>query len=275
MINCENVSFNYRKKAIYQNFNWCLKAGTICGLLGPNGAGKTTLFNMLAGLVFPTKGEINIAGHNPSKREAAFYRQFAYVAETLPCPSMSPMVYATLCGPLYPNYSPERFLQLAEAFELDIEQNFNAFSAGDLRKAWLAIVLACQTALILLDEPSKGLDIKAQASLRKALAETAAAGSRILLSTHHVREVEGILDHVTIINRGGKLLLNAEVAQLYQHYSLIEAAQEHQLPSDILAKQRLTMGWVGLVNQPAQTMQDIPLELLFSGLCRQEQVIKR
>ncbi|TCT12218.1 ABC-2 type transport system ATP-binding protein [Natranaerovirga pectinivora] len=267
MIQCKNLTFGYKKQPVYDNFNWNLTSGSICGLLGPNGAGKTTLFKILTGLMFQRGGEVSVLGHNPNKREENFYKKLTYVAEELPCPNMSPREYASICGPLYPNFSIERFEELCQSFEVNENKDFSNYSAGDLRKAWLSITLSCRTELILLDEPSKGLDINAQTVLRKVLAETAADGSTIILSTHHVREVEGLLDYITIIDRGGHLRLNAGIENLYKEYSLIHSLTKEQIPTESLAYQRRATGWTALLKEPSNSPQDIPLELLFTGLC--------
>jgi len=144
---------------------------------------------------------------------------------------------------------------------------FNLFSAGDLRKAWACFALSTRTQLILLDEPSKGLDIPAQAVLRKALTEAALEGSAIVLSTHHVREVEGLLDHITIIDRGGHVRLNAPVDALHKQFSLVSSLTKEHLSTQALAYQRTANGWRALLAEPSVASADIPLELLFTGLC--------
>ncbi|MFP4015598.1 MAG: ABC transporter ATP-binding protein [Halanaerobiales bacterium] len=268
MIYCKNLSFQYKKQAVYEDFNWELSSGSICGFLGPNGSGKTTLFKILTGLMFQSKGEVTVLGHEPKKREESFYKKITYVPEELSFPLMSPKEYVSICGPLYPAFSKKLFKKLCQGFEVDEDKDFANFSAGDLRKAWLSVVLSCQTELVFLDEPSKGLDINAQAFLRKALAEAAADGTKIIISTHHIREVEGLLDHVTLIDRGGNLLLNASVENLYKEFSLTHSLTGEQIPAESLAYQRTASGWTALLQEPSNSPEDIPLELLFTGLCR-------
>lgn len=268
MITCKDLSFGYKKQSVYQNFNWELNSGSICGLLGPNGAGKTTLFKMLTGLMFQSNGEVSVLGYAPKKREESFYKKMTYVGEELSKPNMTPLEYISICGPLYPNFSKELFHEQCENFEIDYDKAFSDFSAGDLRKAWLSIALSCQTELLFLDEPSKGLDINAQAVLRKALAQAADAGTRIVLSTHHVREVEGLLDHLTIIDRGGFLRINSPIEDLSKEFSLVHCLTKEQLPSEALSYQRTTSGWTALLRKPSDAPTDIPLEILFTGLCK-------
>ncbi|MEJ6949637.1 ATP-binding cassette domain-containing protein [Natronospora cellulosivora (SeqCode)] len=268
MIHCENLCFEYKKQSVYENFNWQLNSGSICGFLGPNGAGKTTLFKILTGLMFQNKGEVSVLGHAPKKREESFYKKITYVGEELACPTMSPLEYISICGPLYPNFSKDLFHELSNSFEINEDKDFATFSAGDLRKAWLSIALSCQTELVFLDEPSKGLDINAQAVLRKVLAESAAKESTIVLSTHHVREVEGLLDHITLIDRGGHLRLNARVEDLHKEFTLVHSLTKEQIPAESLAYQRKASGWTALLKEDSDSPEDIPLELLFTGLCR-------
>lgn len=267
MISCKSLKFSYKKQPVLDNFNWELGPGHICGLLGPNGAGKTTLFKILTGLMFRQQGHISIFGYDPQKREGDFYKKITYVGEDLPSPSMSLLDYANICGPLYPNYSKEIFLKLCQEFNIDPHKEFSHYSSGSLRKAWLSFFLSCRTELILLDEPSKGLDITSQATLRKVLAEAADDGCSIVLSTHHVREVEGLLDHVTIINGRGQIQLTSNIDILSETYSIVHANTQEKLPEECLSYQRTSKGWLGLIKKPALQSQDIPLELLFTGVC--------
>ncbi len=268
MIQCKKLSFGYKGQQVFTNFDWELNSGSICGLLGPNGAGKTTLFKILTGLMFREAGELSILGHDPGKREEGFYQKMTYVAEELPTPDMTPMEYASICGPLYPDYDQDVFADLCQRFEVDAQKAFAQFSAGDLRKAWICFALSTRTELVLLDEPSKGLDIPAQAVLRKALTEAALDGCTIILSTHHVREVEGLLDHITLIDRGGHLRLNAPVEELHQQFSIVCSVSKDNLPAEALAYQRRASGWVALLPETSEAPTDIPLELLFTGLCK-------
>ncbi len=273
MIQCKNLSFGYKKEKVFEGFDWELTQGSIVGLLGPNGAGKTTLFKMLTGLIFPKEGEIRVEGFEPKKREENFYRKLTYVGEELATPNMTPYEYGKICGPLYPDFSEKVFLDLVEKFDFDGEKKFASFSAGDLRKAWLALSLACRTKILLLDEPSKALDINAQSVLRRSLAEASAEGVKILLSTHHVRELEGLLDYVALIDRGGVLRYSGGVETLHQDFHLTYHQRKEALPEEALAYQRSPSGWAALRRGASQEPVEIPLELLFTGLCKKRKEV--
>jgi len=273
MIRCKNLSFDYKKEKVFDGFDWELREGSIVGLLGPNGAGKTTLFKILTGLIFPKEGEVRVGGFEPKKREEDFYRKLTYVGEELATPNMSPYEYGKICGPLYPNFSEEVFLDLVDKFDFDKDKKFTSFSAGDLRKAWLALSLACRTEILLLDEPSKALDINAQSVLRRSLAEASAEGVKILLSTHHVRELEGLLDYVALIDRGGILRYSGAVEELHQDFHLSYHQQKEELPKKALAYRNSTRGWAALQWGASQEPVEIPLELLFTGLCKKRKEV--
>ena len=273
MIKCKNISFGYNKEKVFDGFDWELTEGSIIGLLGPNGAGKTTLFKMLTGLIFPKEGEIRVEGFEPRKREEDFYQKLTYVGEELATPNMSPYEYAKISGPLYPNYSEEVFSDLVDKFDFDMKKKFASFSAGDLRKAWLTVSLACRTEILLLDEPSKALDINAQSVLRRSLAQASAEGVKILLSTHHVRELEGLLDYVALIDRGGILRYSGGVETLYQDFHLSEHQQKESLPEEALAYRKTPRGWLALQQGGSQEPVEIPLELLFTGLCKKRKEV--
>ncbi|GAB6091126.1 ATP-binding cassette domain-containing protein [Spirochaeta dissipatitropha] len=266
MIQCSNINFSYRKKTALDGCSFTIENGSICGLLGRNGAGKTTLLKVLSGLLLSRQGELNVNGFNPAQRQAHFYANLAYVPQELPVPNMKVQTYANICGGLYPNFSNDSLDTLFQRFHVDPNSDFGELSGGDLRKAWLCFAMACRTPLVFLDEPSQGLDIPAQETLRQVLAEEGSAERIILLSTHHVREIENLVDSLLVMNNKGSIICSGRTEDIFNEYRMVEVSNEDLLPARCLYKRRTAEGWKGICKENPTRSQTIPLELLFHAL---------
>lgn len=266
MIQCEHVSFSYKRERAVRDCSFSLPAGSLCGLLGRNAAGKTTLIKLLAGLLLPQSGQIEVVGRSPRTRSADFYASIACVPQDLPAPRMSVQKYADICGDLYPDFSFARFGELCRRFFVDPGDQFGTLSGGDLRKAWLSFALACNTPVLLLDEPLQGLDIPAQETLRQVLAETGAEGRSILLATHHVREIENLIDSLVLMHTSGQIVCAGDLESVYNRFTMLNTTAESDIPTDCIYSRRTPTGWEGIIEQRPPKPQSIPLELLFHAL---------
>lgn len=264
MISCQNLSFSYGRKKALQSLDLSIAKGRICGLLGKNGAGKTTLLKILSGQLMASGGTAQVLGMNPEKRTKALYQDLAFVGDTLATPNMRLSAYAKLVGPLYPDYSVQEFTRLCKAFLVDPEQKFTEYSSGSLRKAWLSFAMACGTRLLILDEPSQGLDIPSQDVLRRELASWAGEDRLIILSTHHVLEVEQLIDYLVILQADGKLGYASSLDTLHKEYSVVENTSG-TADAPVLARTRIASGWKLLLKKPADRAQAVNMELLFQA----------
>lgn len=266
MIQCSNIRFSYRKKIALDGCSFTIEAGSICGLLGRNGAGKTTLLKLLSGLLLSRQGELSVNGFNPARRHADFYANLAYVPQELPVPNMKVQTYADICGGLYPNFSYSSLHSLLQRFHVDSGSNFGELSGGDLRKAWLCFAMACRTPLVFLDEPSQGLDIPAQETLRQVLAEEGSPERIILLSTHHVREIENLVDSLLVMDNNGSIICSGKTEDIFSQYRMVEVSSKDMLPGSCMYTRRTAEGWKGICRETPTRSQTIPLELLFHAL---------
>lgn len=218
MLKIENVTFSYSRKAeLIKNFSMTLEKGTVCGLLGKNGAGKSTIIYLMCGLLRPQQGIIDFNGMTPSKRSPQFLEDVFLVPEEFSLPKVSLKQYVEVNAPFYPNFSMEQLEKYLAIFELNPDLNLGELSMGQKKKAFISFAMACNTGLLILDEPTNGLDISAKRSFRKAMAECMTDEKSILISTHQVYDVEKILDHVIIIERNG-VLLNESLFNICQKY---------------------------------------------------------
>ena len=211
MIKIEDLTFFYKKnKIVLDNISCNLKEGRIYGLLGKNGVGKTTLLHLMAGLKFPKMGTIEIDGQIPGQRTVDFLKNVFFLNEEMPDCDFSIENFEKYNAVFYPNFSAEDFNSYLQEFEInDKKQKLNKLSFGTKKKVYIAFGLACNTKLILLDEPTNGLDIPSKSSFRKILMKAMTDEKIMVISTHQARDLQNVLDSIVILDKT-KVLLNAD-----------------------------------------------------------------
>jgi ABC-2 type transport system ATP-binding protein len=208
LLEAQNLYFSWNRSGSgwFQNLNLSLETGHIYGLMGRNGAGKTTLLKLLVGGLKPSSGTVDIS--LPHVKAASFERtpeslsEIVFVAENSELPNMTAAQLGEYAGRLYPRFSLDRYHEYLKALEVGSEQSLPRLSFGQRRKAHIAFALATNASLIFLDEPSNGLDVAAQIVLRKLLIAQAGADRSIVVSTHHVREFETVIDRIMVLDQG-------------------------------------------------------------------------
>lgn len=211
MIEIKNLSFFYKKnKMILDDISCNLQAGKIYGLLGKNGVGKTTLLHLIAGLKFPKLGTIEIDGQIPQKRSVDFLKGVFFLNEEMPDCEFSIEKFEKYNSVFYPDFSAEDFHSYLQEFEIeDRTQKLGKLSFGTKKKVYIAFGLACNTKLILLDEPTNGLDIPSKSAFRKIVMRAMTEDKTMIISTHQARDLQNILDSIFILDKT-KILLNAD-----------------------------------------------------------------
>ncbi len=214
MIVIKNLTFGYsKKKLLYDDLTLSLPVGSIYGLLGKNGAGKSTLLKNLMGLLFPHRGLISVNDFNPKKRLPSFLQTIYFIPEEVYVPTLSIAAYCNLFGPFYPNFNKDQLALYLKQLDIKDHGKLNTFSFGQQKKFIIAFALACNTQVLILDEPTNGLDIPSKIQFRKLLASIMNQQRLILISTHQVRDLENLIDTVIIVDNG-KLLLNASIEKI-------------------------------------------------------------
>lgn len=177
--------------------------GEVHGFLGPNGAGKTVTIRILLGLLRPDGGTVELLGGDPWRDAVALHRRVAYVPGELELwPQLSGGEVIDVLGRLQGGIDPRRRDELIERFDLDVRRRARTYSKGNRQKVALVAALAADAELYLLDEPTAGLDPLMEAVFQDCVAELAAEGRSVLLSSHILDQVERLCERVTIIRRG-------------------------------------------------------------------------
>ena len=216
MIQLNGVRFGYtRNRFIYDDLALTLPPGTIFGLLGPNGAGKSTLLRLVAGLLFPKSGTIRVNQHTPGERKPAFLEDVFLLPETFYVPPVSIRTFVKSNAPFYPRFDQAQFAGYLAEFGLPDSQKLNEMSYGQKKKVLIGFGLATNTALLLMDEPTNGLDIPSKSQFRRLVAGAAHENRTIIISTHQVRDLETLIDPIVMLgekpNGSIGVALNASV----------------------------------------------------------------
>ncbi|MCH5346513.1 MAG: ABC transporter ATP-binding protein [Muribaculaceae bacterium] len=239
MIDIKNITFSYsrRGEAVLDDFSLSVGNGGVYGLLGPNGVGKSTLLYLVAGLLTPRRGECLIDGVNSRRRLPQTLSSFFIVPEEFEFPSITLDRYVKLHSPFYPNFDIEDMNRSLELFGLQREINIGQLSMGQRKKVMMAFALACKTPIVLMDEPTNGLDIPGKAMFRRLVAEKATPERVFIISTHQVRDIDSLLDHIIIMNHR-RVLLNESTEAIQQRLRFekttdpaVVAGALHALPS--------------------------------------------
>ena len=187
-----------------ENINLDLPAGTIMGLIGPNGAGKSTTIRILMGLVHQDHGDVQVLGHRMPAEQVAAKWDIGFSSEDMRLyDSMTIAWHMNFARSIYPNWDPAYAQLLLKRFGLRAEQKIKGLSHGQRVKSVLLLILARRPKLLILDEPTTGLDPVARHEILHELTDVMAdEGRSILFSSHNTQDVEQISDRITFIDRG-------------------------------------------------------------------------
>jgi ABC-2 type transport system ATP-binding protein len=212
MIEIKNMNFGYvSPRRIFDNLNLSLGAGHIYGLLGKNGVGKTTLLKIISGLRFCNSGTVSTFGMKPEQRNPEMLADIYFVTEEMDVPTVSVSEYVKIYAPFYPNFSNSDFENYLRQFEIaDMEQKLTKMSHGQKKKVLVSFALATNTKLLIMDEPTNGMDIPSKSTFRKVVASAITDDKAFIISTHQVRDLQNVIDAVLVLDRG-EILLNADI----------------------------------------------------------------
>ena len=211
MIKLTNLVAGYKQKnPVLSAINTQIEVGNIYGLLGSNGVGKTTLLHTIAGVLDPLSGEVDVMGHTPSAHTRQFFEQIYYITDEIELPAMSLEGYIGTYAKFRPNFSREQMQSYLERMNFTFGVRLNKLSLGNRKKFIIAFALACNTPLLLMDEPTNGLDIESKRQLRSILASLDMSNRTIIISTHQIADLEQMLSHILII-KDKQLIVNASL----------------------------------------------------------------
>lgn len=264
MIKVENLSFTYPKSKhmVLHDFSFSLEAGRVYGLLGRNGAGKSTLLYLITGLLTPKKGKIMYHDINVRSRLPMTLQDMFLVPEEFELPSISLKKYIDLNAPFYPNFSKEDMYKYLHCFEMDMDVNLGALSMGQKKKVFMSFALATNTSLLLMDEPTNGLDIPGKSQFRKFLASGMSDDKTIVISTHQVRDIDKVL---VLIMDNSRVLLDESTASICSKLFFLESDDRELAATALYTLPSVQGNFLMLPNTEGEE-SEINLELLFGAV---------
>ena len=260
MITLKDLSFSYGMHKVLGNVSMTLEKGKIYGLLGENGDGKSTLLKILSGLLKMESGECDVFGEVPYSRNPSFLQDIFYLPEDFAGENVVVQKYAMQLGMFYPNFSPDKFKRIISEFGVDPKAKFNKLSLGQQKKAIIAVALSLGTKVLLMDEPSNGLDIPSKSLLRRLIAENASDDQLIVISTHQVKDLENLIDPIIIMDKDG-VILNASIEEIS---SRLTFGIEPEEDKGALYSQRDLRGYITVRHNEYGTETPVDLEALFN-----------
>lgn len=274
MLQVENISFSYgrRKPEVLSDFSFSLEKGRVYGLLGKNGVGKSTLLYLMCGLLTPKHGRVMYHGVDTRRRLPETLRDVFLVPEEFDLPAVSLVQFVELNSPFYPNFSKEDMMTYLHLFEMDWNIHLGGLSMGQKKKVFMSFALATHTSLLLMDEPTNGLDIMAKSQFRKFIASGMSDERTIVISTHQVRDIDNVLDHVVIMNNS-RVLLDESIVRVTERLAFVES-DSPALAEEALYKLPSVQGNSLLLPNREGVETKLNLELLFGAVLANPEKIK-
>ncbi|WP_294590455.1 ATP-binding cassette domain-containing protein [uncultured Bacteroides sp.] len=265
MLQVENISFSYRrgKKEVLSDFSLSLEKGRVYGLLGKNGAGKSTLLYLMSGLLTSKHGRVMYNDIDVRRRLPATLQDMFLVPEEFELPPISLVSYIELNSPFYPRFSKEDMVKYLHYFEMDLDADLKALSMGQKKKIFMSFALATNTSLLLMDEPTNGLDIPGKSQFRKFIASGMSDDKTIVISTHQVRDIDKVLDHVLIMDNS-HVLLDQSITGICDKLLFVES-DDRELAKTALYTLPSVQGNLLLLPNTENEESEINLELLFGA----------
>lgn len=273
MININKIAFGYKKKPVFKDFSLSIEKGKVCGLLGKNGAGKSTLLYLITGLILPTKGSIEVKGVDISKRKPSSLRDIFIVPEEFDLPNISLKKYIEINSVFYPQFSQDQLIKNLGQFDMSIHEHLGALSMGQKKKIFMSFALATNTSLLVMDEPTNGLDIPSKSQFRKFIASGMNDEKTILISTHQVQDVDKLLEQIVILDNN-KVLLNHSTSDICQKLRFVESFNEDLIKQAIYASPSL-QGYSLILPNENDEETPLNLESLFNATLSNTESITR
>ncbi len=273
MITIDNLTFGYKKKkTLYRDFSFYLEPGCVCGLLGSNGVGKSTLLYLICGLLRPQKGEVIFRGFSSFRRLPVQTKELFFVPEEFDLPNGSLSRFLEANAGLYPHFNLQELEKNLQVFGMNMDLNLGALSMGQKKKVYISFALATGASLLIMDEPTNGLDIPGKSQFRKLIAQNMNDRRSILISTHQVADIDKMLDRILIIDHEG-IQLDESVSTLCEKLHFVEHGNPHEYRQVLYSMPTLEGCGLVVVNEKSKE-SILNLELLFHAISENKEAVK-
>lgn len=274
MIKVSNLDFGYTKRTrLFRGINLEIPKGGIVGLLGRNGEGKSTLMKLISGVLLGKSGVVEVLGYQAAKRDVALLQQVYMLPEDISLPKMNIRTYFSVFAPFYPTYDASLGEELIREFGLQWDMKLHELSLGQKKKAAIALALSLRTPLLLMDEPTNGLDIPSKSVFRRMLARYIGDEQTVVISTHQVRDLEQLIDRIVMLD-GNSIVCSESIATLSScfGFGLVEPA----LDGRILYREPAMMGEYAVYKQiyGEEDESQFSMELFFNAMIAHRELMQ-
>ena len=259
LVEARNLSVTYGTKRAVDDVSFSIPKGRVVGLLGHNGAGKTTLMKAMVGLA-QAQGQLSVLGLDPIKQRVELLQSACYIPDVAILPRWARVEdLITLMSGLHPRFSTERARTLLKRTSVGLRDKVKTLSKGMVVQAHLALVAAIDARLMILDEPTLGLDVLSRKAFYEMLIDEWCDGERsVLISTHQVEEIESLLSDVLMLNEG-KLVLSISLEDMDRRFVALShdaSVAEQMAAAHPLLKYRVQGGSASLFDgEPPPNVQ--------------------
>lgn len=275
IIDIKNLEFRYsRQKKLLYDLSLQLKSGSIHGLIGKNGEGKTTLLKLISGLIFPINGKIEVLGFEPRKRDPKMLENVFFLPEEILNSSLSIESFEKVYAPFYNDFSSGSFYQYMNEFTIDSQtRNISEMSYGQRKKFLIAFGLATNAKLILMDEPTNGLDIPSKRQFRRMVSSVINEDNCILISTHQVFDLENMIDNIIIMD-DHEIVFNELTSNILEKLQF-KTSVEKEITKSTIYSEETESGYSQISENKAGIVSKLDIELLFNAIMTSRDKIKK
>lgn len=257
---------------LFNNLSLEITPGHIYGIFGKNGAGKTTLLKIMAGLSFPQSGTVNTLGYPAAKRDSEMLQNLYLLTEEIYVPHLTIAKFMKVYAPFYPNFDEEQFSQYLNDFEINsVNDYLDKLSLGQKKKVLICFALATNTQVLIMDEPTNGLDIPSKTIFRRIISSAPIDDRIILISTHQVRDLHTLIDSILILD-DGEIILNADTDTITE--KLVFEVSDRGNEENILYSEEDLRGFILVRENLDHIDSKLDIELLFNAAMHNKQKIK-
>lgn len=262
MVRIENLGFSYAGTELFRELELSLKPGNIYGLLGKNGAGKTSLLKLISGQMHPDQGTVELFDLPAGRRLPQMLQDIYFLPEEFSLPPLSGEAYLALHAPFYPAFDRDRFAELCTGFEVDPQKKLTESSLGQKKKFLICFGLSTGARLIILDEPTNGLDIPSKRQFRRLVAASLGEDQSILISTHQVRDMDTLIDPLIILD-SGRVLFNADTGTVARRFKM-SLERGEPAGSGVLYSEKVPGGYSVVTENSNREESEIDIEVFFN-----------
>ena len=274
LIDIKNLEFRYGNQSkLLKDLTLEVESGRIHGLLGKNGEGKSTLLKLISGLLFPINGEIDVFGFEPRKRNPKMLQSIFFLPEEIPTSSLSIKRFVKTYAPFYPRFRLSRFYDYINDFGIDpLTADINTMSYGQKKKFMIAFGLGSNARIILMDEPTNGLDIPSKGIFRRIVSAAINEDCTIIISSHQALDLENLIDKILIMENH-QIVFNEPIENIIKKLSF-EIEDTSKAEETVIYKENTLRGMYNVCENQTGIDSNLDIELLFNAVISQNEKIK-